>query len=155
MEHSVDLKKDKLISLYLSRLIPINEIRYRIIKLKKVMEEEDTLDYHEDRWASIAGSHYIARDTHQNKFSYIFNDRNYVVHVDHGMDFYNLTGISYQIIDLIHELIKINKDDDGISYLDNLSISGFKTHKEWLQSDDSLFSKLANLITKEINLNKN
>ena len=154
MEYSIDLKQDKLISLYLSRLIPIDDIRYRIIKMKKVMEEEDTLDYYEERWSSIAGSHYIARDTHQNKFSYIFNDENYVVHVDHKMDFYNLTGISYQIIDLIHELIKIKKDD-GISYLDNLSISGFKSHKEWLKSDDSLFSKLANLITNEINLNKN
>ena len=150
MDSSIALTKEKLISLYLSRLIPIDEIRHRVIKMKNILEDEDTFDYHNDRWSSIAGSHYIAHDTHQNKFSYIFNDGRSVVHIDHKMDFYNLTGISYQIVELIHELIKI-KNDDGIYFRD---LDGRKTQDEWLKSDDLLFSKLAKLITKEINLKK-
>ena len=150
MDSSIGLTNDKLISLYLSRVIPINEIRHRIIKMKTNAEDEDTFEYHNDRWSSIAGSHYIAHDTHQNKFSYIFNDGRSVVHVDHNMDFYNLTGISYQIVELIHELIKI-KNDDEICFWD---LDNFKKQEEWLKNDDSIFSKLAGLITKEINLKK-
>ena len=147
---SIGLTKGKQISLYLSRLIPINEIRYRILNMKTEKEDKETLDYHIERWSSIAGSHYIAHDTHQNKFSYIFNDGRSVVHIDHKMDFYNLTGISYQIVELIHELIKI-KNDDEIYFRD---LDGLKTQDEWIKSDDLLFSKLAKLITKEINLKK-
>jgi len=144
----IDLTKDKQISLYLSRLIPINEIRYRILNMKNKKEDKETLDYHTERWSSIAGSHYTAHDTHQNKFSYIFSNGNYVVHVDHNMDFYNLTGISYQIVELIHEIIKIKNQDD-LCFRD---LDGLKIQEEWIKSDDLLFSKLALLITKEINL---
>ena len=147
---SIGLTKGKQISLYLSRLIPINEIRYRILNMKTEKEDKETLDYHIERWSSIAGSHYIAHDTHQNKFSYIFSNGNYVVHVDHKMDFYNLTGISYQIVELIHEIIKIKNQDD-LCFRD---LAGLKTDEEWLKSDDLLFSMLADLITKAIKSKK-
>ena len=120
--------------------------------MKNILEDEDTFDYHNDRWSSIAGSHYIAHDTHQNKFSYIFNDGRSIVHIDHKMDFYNLTGISYQIVELIHDLIKI-KNEDGI-YFRVVLHRCLKTQDEWLKSDDLLFSKLAKLITKEIELKR-
>jgi len=64
------------------------------------------------------------------------------------MDFYNLTGISYQIVELIHEIIKIKNQDD-LCFRD---LDGLKIQEEWIKSDDLLFSKLALLITKEINL---
>jgi uncharacterized lipoprotein YehR (DUF1307 family) len=134
------LKKDKLISLYLSRLIPINEIRYKIINRKNKMETEETLDYHRERWDNIAGSHYMIHDTHQGKYSIIHDSINYVVKPDHRLDFYLLTGISYQIVELIHELIKRNfiQADRSCHY------------KKFLKEDDKLYSQLANLIMKEM-----
>ena len=110
------LKKDKLISLFLSRVIPIDEIRYKIIKIKNEKENQETLEYHTDRWENIAGSYYMIRDSHMNKFSYVLDSQTYVIRQDHKLDFYKLTGISYQIIDLIHELIELKGDFSHASY---------------------------------------
>lgn len=134
------LKKDQLISLYLSRVIPISEIRYLIINRKNKMETEETLDYHMERWTNIAGSHYTTHDTHFGKFSIIHDSINYVVKPDHRLDFYNATGVSYQIVELIHEIIKRNfiQADRSCHY------------KKFLKEDDKLYSQLANLIMKEM-----
>jgi hypothetical protein len=135
------LKKDQLISLYLSRLIPINEIRYQIINRKNKMETQETLDYHMDRWTNIAGSHYTIHDTHHNKISFIYNGgMDYVVKPDHRLDFYNETGISYQIVELIHRLIKMK----------NVRMQRIFHFNKYLKSDDKLYSQLANLIMKEM-----
>ena len=134
------LKKEQLISLYLSRVIPISEIRYLIINRKNKMETEETLDYHKERWDNIAGSHYMIHDTHQGKYSIIHDSINYVVKPDHRLDFYNATGVSYQIVELIHEIIKRNfiQADRSCHY------------KKFLKEDDKLYSQLANLIMKEM-----
>ena len=147
------LKKDQLISLYLSRLIPINEIRYQIINRKNKMETQETLDYHMDRWTNIAGSHYTIHDTHHNKISFIYNGgMDYVVKPDHRTDFYDATGVSYQIVELIHRLIKMK----NVRMLDRRRSRGrhhtrriFHFNK-YLKSDDKLYSQLANLIMKEM-----
>ena len=134
------LKKEQLISLYLSRVIPISEIRYLIIDRKNKIETEETLDYHMERWTNIAGSHYTTHDTHFGKFSIIHDSINYVVKPDHRLDFYNATGVSYQIVELIHEIIKRNfiQADRSCHY------------KKFLKEDDKLYSQLANLIMKEM-----
>jgi len=135
------LKKDQLISLYLSRLIPINEIRYQIINRKNKMETQETLDYHMDRWTNIAGSHYTIHDTHHNKISFIYNGgMDYVVKPDHRTDFYDATGVSYQIVELIHRLIKMK----------NVRMQRIFHFNKYLKSDDKLYSQLANLIMKEM-----
>ena len=140
---SLSLKKDDLISLYLSRVIPICELREKIIIDKNKLEDKETLAYHTDRWDTIAGSHYMAHDTHMGKFSIIFNSEHFVVKPDHRLDFYNLTGISYQIVELIHELIKLkNKTNPWTN----------TTDKELLIQDDALYSQLATLIMKEMKL---
>ena len=76
-----------------------------IIHKKNTIEAKETMDYYYDRWENIAGSHYRLHDTHDGKFSYIFNDMEYIVKKDHKPIFYNLTGISYQVLELIHQLI--------------------------------------------------
>jgi len=154
------LKKDKLISLYLSRLIPINEIRYKIINRKNKMETEETLDYHRERWDNIAGSHYMIHDTHQGKYSIIHDSINYIVKPDHRLEFYQLTGISYQIVELIHNLIKMKNDELKAplfltihNYNLSSSFREFLTnhnYKKSLKEDDKLYSQLANLIMKEM-----
>ena len=130
MEYS--LKNDEKIRLYLKEFIPIPEICNKIIKIKNSKESEDTLKYHIDRWESIAGEHHFTRDTHYGKFSYIFDDSNYVVKRDHRIYFYQMTGIPYQIVELIHELIRIlneNSYDEDFEitphtdYFGNITVS--------------------------------
>ena len=104
------------------------------------------MDYYYDRWENIAGSHYRLHDTHDGKFSYIFNETQYIVKKDHKPTFYNLTGISYQIIELLHELIKlhrVDREDTQETFIWN--------YKYWLERDDKLYSVLTNKIMRVMN----
>ena len=140
MEYS--LKNDEYIRLYLKVFIPIPEICNKIIKLKNDSEYKETLKYHNDIWETIAGEHYFTRDNHHNKFSYIFDNINYIVKIDHRMNFYQMTGISYQIVELIHELIRINHENSWDFEIDE--------KKDWLQYDDKLYSELSKRIMIEM-----
>ena len=62
----------------------------------------------------------------------------YVIKSDHKPIFYNVTGVSYQVIELLHELIKLNKIDTENSHIED--------YKYWLQHDDILYSSLASKI---------
>jgi hypothetical protein len=126
----ITLSTNKRIIFLLSQLISETGICEKIVQIKEDEENKDALNYHYKRWINIAGSHYHLHDTHTDKFSIIFNEKDYIVKKDHKPIFYNLTGISYQVVELIHELIRIY-------------------NKEWLQYDDMLYSKLANLIMDE------
>ena len=94
----------------------------------KKSDREETLEYHKDRWNNIAGSFFEVKNTNYQRFSYILDDKHYIIKKDHNTTFYNITGLSYQIIDLIHELIKISDDS------------------EWLEEYDKKYSKLASKI---------
>ena len=150
------LKTNQLISLYLSRLLPMDEIRYKIINDKNRLDKKEALDYHMDRWNNIADSHYRLHDTHHDKISLIYNENDYIVLADHRTDFYDLTGISYQVVELIHSLIKI-KNETNIFYDDDV----YRCARSWqvyfeagskgaLHVADKLYSLLANLIMKEM-----
>ena len=126
----ITLSTNKRIIFLLSQLINEPGICEKIVEIKDEEEKKDALKYHYERWVNIAGSHYILHDTHMGKFSIIHDETNYIVKKDHKPTFYNITGISYQVIELIHELIKsINTD--------------------YLEYDDILYSKLAKLIMDE------
>ena len=116
-----------------------------IIKYKKYLEGKETLNYHYKRWENIAGSHYILKDTQHDKFSIIFTPDNYIVKIDHKPFFFNLTGISYQVVELIHELIKLkNKDSIRNTFVED--------YKAWLNYDDKLFSKLSKKIMEKMKI---
>ena len=140
MEYS--LKRDECIRLYLKVFISIPEICNKIIKLKNHMEKVDTLDYHIDRWVTIAGEHYYTKDNHYGKFSYVQDTSNYIIKRDHRLGFYQMTGISYQIVDLIHELIRINHEKAW-----DFEIAD---KKDWIKYDDELYSNLSNKIMIEM-----
>ena len=126
----ITLSTNKRIIFLLSQLINEPGICEKIVEIKDEEEKKDALKYHYERWENIAGSHYILHDTHIGKFSIIHDENNYIVKKDHKPIFYNITGVSYQVVELIHELIRI-------------------FNKEWLQYDDMLYSKLADLIMDE------
>ena len=134
------LTADESILLCLKELVNHNiDICKLIMKKKKEIESKETMDYYYDRWENIAGSHYRLHDMHDGKFSYIFNDMEYIVKKDHNPMFYNLTGISYQVVELIHQLIKLKNDE----LIENTFITDYK---EWIEHDDKLFSFLADKI---------
>ena len=140
MEYS--LKRDETILLYLKVFIPIPELCNKIIKIKNEDEKRDSLKYHSDRWENIVGEYYYTRDNHTGKFSYIFDNINYVIKPDHRRQFYNLTGVSYQIVELIHELIRILHEDSWDFEIDE--------KKDWIKYDDSLYSELSKRIMIEM-----
>ena len=110
-----------------------------IMNHKKQLEDTETVEYHSKRWETIAGTHFMLHDTHERRFYPV----NYIVKPDHLFTFFNLTGISYQVVDFIHELIKLKNPDA----LENTFIVDYK---EWLHYDDTLFSTLSNKIMSQM-----
>ena len=136
--------KDESILLILKELVNHNiDVCKLIIQQKKSLEAKETMEYYYDRWENIAGSHYRLHDTHEGKYSLIWDASTYTVKKDHKPIFYNLTGISYQIIELLHELIKLNRIDSENSRIED--------YKEWIEHDDKLYSFLADKITIAMN----
>ena len=109
-----------------------------IMNHKKQLEDTEILEFHSKRLKDISGSHFMLRDSYEGNLSaaQILAD---IVKPDHLFTFYNLTGISYQVVDFIHELIKLKNTDA----LENTFIVDYK---EWLEDDDKLFSKLSKQI---------
>lgn len=136
------LRKDESIRLYLKVFIPIPEICNKIIELKNDMEHEDTLEYYKNRWETIAGEHYHTRDNHGGKYSYVLDGSNYIVKPDHRLEFYQMTGISYQVVELIKELIRINHENSWDFEIDD--------KKDWIKHDDELYSELSKRIMIEM-----
>ena len=118
----------------------INEpsICKNIMNHKKQLEDTEIVEFHSKRLKDISGSHFMLRDSYEGNLSaaQILAD---IVKPDHLYTFYNLTGISYQVVDFIHELIKLKNPDS----LENTFIVDYK---EWLHDDDTLFSKLSKKI---------
>ena len=54
------------------------------------------------------------------------------------MDFYKMTGISYQVLELIYELIRIKNEKSWDFEMDDKI--------DWIKHDDKLYSELADRI---------
>ena len=108
-----------------------------IMNHKKQLEDTEILEFHSKRWEDIAGSYFMLRDSYEAQVAP--DDPTDIVKPDHLFTFYNLTGISYQVVDFIHELIKLKNPDA----LENTFIVDYK---EWLEDDDKLFSTLSKQI---------
>lgn len=119
------------------------DICISILKLKSKIENKENLDYHKIRYEKIAKEHYYLHKNHIGKFSYIHNNELYVLKNDFKLDYYNYTGISYQIIELIHQLIKLKND---------IYIRHAQGYKYWLKHDDKLYTLLAKKIKDSMNL---
>ena len=137
----LSLNNDENINMMLSRIIPISEIRKDIIKKKKELEREDILDYYNERWENIIGYYFVTRDTKVGKFSYIVDGIKYIIKPDHRLEFFKRTGISYQIIELLHELILLKSDDYIIDNID---------YEYWLDHDDTLYAKMGEMIMNKM-----
>ena len=100
------MKQEEQILFILNKIIPEIELCKNIITIKKDIEKKDTRDYYNEIYKNIALEHKYLHGNHDNKYSYIFNRTSYIIKPDFDLTYYNYRGISYQIIELIHELIK-------------------------------------------------
>ena len=133
----LSLTNDENINMILSRFIPIQELRKDIIEKKKELEKEEILEYYNERWNNIIGYYFVTKDTKIGKFSQILDGKKYIIKPDHRLEFFERTGISYQIIELLHELILLKSDD---SIIDNID------YEYWLDHDDTLYAKMSKMI---------
>lgn len=109
-----------------------------IMNHKKQLEDTEIVEFHSKRLKDISSSHFILRNSYE--FSIAEAQRLAdIVKPDHLFTFYNLTGISYQVVDFIHALIKLKNTDA----LENTFIVDYK---EWLHDDDTLFANLSKQI---------
>ena len=133
MNYRKPLSSEEYILLYLKEFVSEISVCKKIIKYKKQKEREETMEYYIERWENIAKEYYFLRDNHYHTFSYVLDRKTYIINTDFRKNFYRRTGISYQIIGLIHELIQVS------------------IYKIWLERDDILYSKLANKIMIRMN----
>ena len=152
----IALTSRELIHLYLKKYINEVYIRKIIIDMKFHIEHQDNIRYHTHTWEIIASAFYYTKDN-QKSYSLVYHETTstsgfyqshvffssnkppqYIVVPDYIKDFYNITNISYQTRELLHELIKTY----GIYGTDDMI------------NDDILYSKLSHQIHLLMNNSK-
>ena len=143
------ITQDEMILLLVKELVGHNvDICKLIIQKKKSFESKETMEYYYDRWETIAGSFIRLRENDEDKYSLIFDYSTFTVKKDHNPIFYNLTGLSYQVVDLVHILIKLHKVD-----LYDTDDTFIWNYKHWLERDDKLYSILSSKIMNAMKYN--
>lgn len=133
----------------LMRLLPIRDICIKILKDKKFIEDIDTFNYHCDLWENHASRFYHCIDNDKKFhgylrfYSFVHDDRTYITERDRTMDYFIYTGISYQVRNLLLDLLKHNR-----YYFEN-DIPGDEEIKMYVKEDDIKYSKLAKLIMRK------
>jgi hypothetical protein len=143
------MKNNKDIQIFLILSTKINEpnIVKNIINIIKNEEEKDALEYHVERWETIAGSFFqsIERwpsgDPHP--YSFVLDGRKYIYEKDRNLSYFSETSVSYQCRELLLETIK-NEALEFVNdkYIDNLTGES----KEWREINDKMYSVLSKLI---------
>lgn len=161
----ITLSTNKRIIYYLSHFIDEPNICKNIVDLKTEMEEKEAFDYHFERWETIAGTYYKSFEYNQWRemipYSYVHmssNGNKYIVRKDRKLDYYLETGISFQVRDLLLNIL--SKSDEYFSYrtftnimkvrftIDETSILD-KDIKEWRKEEDEIYSILAKKIMEQ------
>jgi hypothetical protein len=147
MKNSV---KDVYIYLLLSTKINEPNIITKIINDSKKMEDIETLEYHYERWETIAGSYFkcIERSPFtgdRNYYSYVLNSEKYIYEKDRILDYYKETGVSFQTRELLLDIIAneiLKSNGVGDKYICNLSGES----KEMREENDKRYYPLSELI---------
>jgi hypothetical protein len=139
------------ILLSLSRVIPINELRYKIMAYKNHIEKKEALEYHSERWETISSGYFRATEV-QYGFqglhgeihisSWITDENNWIATKDHNLDFYNETGYSYQVRNLLMNLLSC-----PVSLTDNILNCSLYELKKY---DDKLYGFLSRMIKEKL-----
>tara|TARA_Y100000996_G_C22306465_1_gene554372 strand:+ start:86 stop:547 length:462 start_codon:yes stop_codon:yes gene_type:complete len=147
-------KKDIYIFLLLSTKINEPNIINKVINNAKEMEDNESLQYHSERWETIAGNYFKCKDQSpftgtRNTYSYVLDGKEYIYEKDRNLDYYKETGVSFQTRDLLLEIIRnelLTWPDTKDQYVNNLS----NESKEMREDDDKLYYPLSKLILKSM-----
>ena len=129
-----DLMKDQKICLYLIQILPVPDLCKLIIDYKNYLETQENYIYHISLWENISSRFFISCETKFPTYSYILNGEHYIANKDRNLEYYNYTQISYQVRNMILQLIKA-------------------PGKEWRQSDDKMYGILSKKIMEKIKIN--
>ena len=144
--------KDVYIYLLLSTKIYEPNIINKIINKTKEIEDKETLQYHTERWETIAGSYFKCTERLPFTgsciiYSYVFNGEENIYERDRILDYYKETGVSFQIRGLLLDIIKnelLTWSETRDKYVDNLSDES----KAMREEDDGLYFPLSKLISQ-------
>ena len=129
-----DLLKDQKICLFLIQILPVPDLCRLIIDYKNYLETQDNYIYHISLWENISSRFFISCETKFPTYSYILNGEYYIANKDRNLEYYNYTQISYQVRNMILQLIKA-------------------PDKEWRQGDDKMYGILSKKIMEKIKIN--
>ena len=141
------LSNNEYIFLYLSQIIPINDVIIKIINIKEELEKKETLEYYKDRWLNISLVYYDLIDKEgMYNFSYINCDGIPIAIKDISSKFYNNTNISYQVRSFLLEILNcpISKNERILD----------KNNDLWRKNDDKIYGILSKKIIKIMKKNK-
>ena len=145
------LTRDQEILLSLSRVMPINELRYKIVAYKNHIEKKEALEYHSERWETISSGYFRATEVQYGFHglhgelhisSWITDENNWIATKDHNLDFYNETGYSYQVRNLLMNLLSC-----PVSLTDNILNCSLYELKKY---DDKLYGFLSRMIKEKL-----
>ena len=144
----MELTSDKQISLVLSKFIPIEPIRYKIIQLKNEKETKEAFEYHSERWETISSKYFRSLEKSSRPYSYVLDSKYYISEKDRCLEFYNETGISYQVRALLLEILQCTFELDPLyrTFSDNILNAHWY---EWREADDAIYSILSEEIMKK------
>jgi len=137
-----DLSNNKIIYNLLLNIIPVPDICEKIISFKNTIEQKEAYDYHVERWETISSLYFRSLENYHPDiiiYSYMFNrtkQNEYITEPDRNTKFFNETGISYQVRNLLLELFNCPNDYNKGMW------------KNMILFDDKLYGK----ISKEIML---
>jgi len=133
-----------IIYLYLTRKI---EEKHIILKIINNVNSLESRDYHIERYEIIKSlwlkSFSFNKRIGKEIYSQVLDGHIYRCEADRKMYFYNYTGISYQVLDLVFELLNTK------STVENENIPN-KQIKEWIKEDDKLYGILAKKIMEKM-----
>ena len=122
-----------------------------IVKIMKITEEKEILDYHTERWETISGKYFKSMENSpftnaENNYSYVLNGEHYIYEKDRTLDYYKETGISFQSRRLLLDTLKNEALEwsDGPDVVDNLN----KESEEWRKYNDKIYGILSLKIMK-------
>ena len=144
------LTNNQEILLILNRLNSIQEINQYILFLKNKIEKQETLQYHIHLYENISLKYFISLEKCERPYSYVLNSKYYISEKDRCLDFYNETGISYQVRSLLLEILNCSSEFDGMKLFSD-HILNCELYK-WREEDDKLYCILARKINEKMKL---
>lgn len=150
MKNSRDLQ----IYMVVSKFIGEPSIALKILNIIKEIEKKETLDYHFERWETVAGGffHSVERSPFTGDpapYSYVLDSEKYIYEGDRNITYFNETGISYQSRELLLATIKNESIDWPVSFGRDIDVNNLSEEsKKWRVINDKMYSILSNLITE-------